>query len=150
MTDLRGSLNQLEDTLETYLVDKAPVSIPSEWKDIIVNFAPWALIISTLIAAKSALNYLGAGSLVSTFGYLPGIQNGFSNLVDIAIWVILAVLQGLAIQGSFKRQEKSWKLVYYAGLVNSLRSLLVFDLIGFVIQTLAFFYVLFQVKDYYQ
>ena len=149
MADVKESLNQLEDSLEVYLVDRAPVSIPSEWKEMMVNFAPWALIISTLIAAKSALNYFGAGSLVSTFGNLPGIQNGFSNVVDIAIWVILTILQGMAIPGSFKRQERSWRLVYYAGLVNSLRSLLVFDLIGFVIQTLAFFYILFQVKDFY-
>jgi len=142
-------LQQLEDSLEEYLVDRTPVSIPSEWKELIVNFAPWALIISTLISAKSALNYLGAGALVSNLGYLPGIQNGFSNLVDLAIWIVLTVLQALAIQGSFKRQRRSWKLIYYAGLVNSIRSLLVFDLIGFAIQTLAFFYVLFQVKDYY-
>lgn len=142
-------LRQLEDTLELYLVDRAPVSIPSEWKEIIVQFAPWFLIVSTLISAKSALNYFGIGSLVSNFGYLPGIQTGLSNLVDVAIWVVLTILQGMAILPSFKREEKAWRFVYYTGLVNSLRSLLVFDLIGFVIQTLAFFYVLFQVKDYY-
>lgn len=141
-------LGQLEDTLRVYLVDKAP-SIPSEWKRIMVEFAPWILILSTLISAKSALDYFGFGSLVSIFGYLPGIQNGLSNIVDVVIWIILTVLQAMAIRGSFKRQKKAWKLVYYAGLVNSLRSLLVFDLIGFVIQTLAFFYVLFQVKEYY-
>lgn len=142
-------LGRLEDTLRIYLVDKAPVSIPSEWKEIIVTIAPWVLIISTLMSVKAVLDYFGFSSLVTSFGNFSGIQNGFANSIDVVIWIILAILQAMAIKGSFKRQKKAWKLVYYAGLVNSLRSLLIFDLIGFVVQALAFFYIIFQVRDYY-
>ncbi len=151
-TDIKSALGQLEDTLETYLVDKAPYSIPSEWKDLIVKFLPWIVIAGTLAAIQSVLSYLGLSSLVSQFGYAPGLRYGLmnpGNSIQLLIWGLIAVLEGLSIQGLFKKQERSWKLLYYVGIINAVRSLLTFDVIGFAVGSLLSFYVLFQIKDYY-
>ena len=42
-TDLKGALGQLEKFLEEYLVKKAPFTLPTNIKEIIVNFAPGSL-----------------------------------------------------------------------------------------------------------
>ncbi|MBI3366105.1 hypothetical protein HY041_00555 [Candidatus Roizmanbacteria bacterium] len=151
-TDIKSALNQLEDTLEIYLVDKAPYSIPSEWKDLIVKFLPWIVIAGTLAAIQSVLSYLGLSSLVSQFGYAPGLRYVLmnpGNSIQLLIWGLIAVLEALAIQGLFKKQERSWKLLYYVGIINAVRTLFTFDIIGFVVGSLLSFYVLFQIKDYY-
>ncbi len=151
-TDVKSALGQLEDTLETYLVDRAPFSIPSEWKDLIVKFLPWIVIVGTLVAIQGALSYLGLNSMVSQFGYGPGLRYGLmnpGNSIQILILGLTAVLEALSIQGLFRKQKRSWRLLYYVGLVNAVRSLLIFDVIGFAIGSLLTFYVLFQIKEYY-
>ncbi len=150
--DIKSAISDLEDTLESYLVDKAPFSIPSEWKDLIVGFLPWIVIAGTLAAAQGALSYLGWSSWGTQFGYGPGFRYGLmnpGNSIQLLIWGLMAVLQALSIPGLFKKQERSWRLLYYVGLVNAVRSLLIFDVIGFAVGSLLTFYVLFQVKDYY-
>jgi hypothetical protein len=151
-TDLKSALGQLEDTLETYLVDKAPFSIPSDWKDLIVKFLPWIVIAGTLAAAQGALSYLGWSSWGTQFGYGPGFRYSFmnpGNSIQLLIWGLMAVLLALSVPGLFKKREGSWRLLYYVGLVNALRSLLIFDVIGFAVGSLLMFYVLFQIKDSY-
>ena len=49
-TDLKSVFGQLEGTLETYLVDKAPYTLPDNVKEITVSFAPWISIIVLLLA----------------------------------------------------------------------------------------------------
>ncbi|KKU12762.1 MAG: Chromate transporter, partial [Parcubacteria group bacterium GW2011_GWC2_45_7] len=55
----------------------------------------------------------------------------------------------LAIPGLFKRQEKAWKLLYYATLLGGLQNIVTMQ-IGGLIGTLVSLYLLFQVKGYYK
>lgn len=148
--DFKSALGQLESTLETYLVDKAPFAIPSEWKELIVKFAPWISVILMVVALPAILAVLGLGAAVMPFGYLGGMRFGFSYTVSFVFSIALIILEAMAIPGLFKRSEKGWKLVYYATLLGALQNLITFNLGGLVIGGLISLYVLFQVKSYYK
>lgn len=149
-TDLKSALSQLEDTLELYLVDKAPFSIPSEWKDLIVKFAPYLTLLGIVMLGLSLLSAFGFTSMMGpSFMYFGAFRLGFGYWLMLGFLAATLVLEGLAVKPLFAKEEKGWKLVFYAALVNTLYSIINFSfggLIGLVI----LFYVLFQVKSYYK
>lgn len=148
--DLKSAMTQLEGTLETYLVDKAPFTIPSEWKELIVKFAPWISVVMMIVTLPAVLAVLGLGAAVMPFSYLGGMKFGFSYTVGFLFSIVMLVLEALAIPGLFKRSEKGWRLVFYASLLGAVENLLTFNLGGLVIGGLISMYILFQVKSYYK
>lgn len=149
-TDLKSALGQLEDTLELYLVDKAPFSIPSEWKEIIVKFSPWIALFLMIITLPAILGILGLGTLLVPFSYLGGLRMGVNYMLSLGFSAVIIVLDALAIPGLFKRSLGGWRLVYYAALLGALESLVTFNLGGLVIGSLLSMYILFQIKSYYK
>ncbi len=149
-TDLKSALGRLEDTLETYLVDKAPFSIPTEWKEVIVKFAPWIALILMIIALPAILGVLGLGTILMPFSFLGGLRMGYNYMLSLIFSVVTLVLEAMAIPGLFKRSEKGWKFIYYATLLGAVENVLTFNLGGLVIGSLLSMYILFQVKSYYK
>lgn len=148
-TDLKSALGQLEETLETYLIDKAPFSIPENWKELIVRFAPWVTLVLMIMALPTLLAIFGLGTMLAPFGYLGSVRWGYGYLLTVALSLVIMILEALAIPGLFKRKKSGWRFLYYAALVNIVLSLIVFDLGGLIIGGLISLYVLFQVKEYY-
>ncbi len=149
-TDLKSALGRLEDTLETYLVDKAPFSIPTEWKEVIVKFAPWIALILMIIVLPAILGVLGLGTILMPFSFLGGLRMGYNYMLSLIFSVVTLVLEAMAIPGLFKRSEKGWKFIYYATLLGAVENVLTFNLGGLVIGSLLSMYILFQVKSYYK
>ncbi len=149
-TDLKGALGQLEDTLETYLIDKAPFSIPSEWKEMIVKFSPWIALILMIIALPAILGVLGLGTILMPFSFVGGLRMGYNYILSLIFSVVTLILEAMAIPGLFKRSEKGWKLVYYATLLGAVENVLTFNIGGLVIGSLLSMYILFQVKSLYK
>lgn len=149
-TDIKSALGQLEDTLETYLVDKAPYSIPSEWKETIVKFSPWIALILMIIALPAILGVLGLGTILMPFSFIGGLRMGYNYILSLIFSVVTLVLEAMAIPGLFKRSEKGWRLVYYATLLGAVENVLTLNLGGLVIGTLLSMYILFQVKSSYK
>lgn len=149
-TDLKSALGQLEGTLDTYLVDKAPFSIPAEWKEIIVKFAPWITLILMVVALPAILGLLGLGTLMMPFGYLGGIRYGFMYMAGIVFSAVIIIMELIALPGLFKRSLSGWKMVYYATLLTAVENLVTFNLGSLIIGGLISLYILFQVKSYYK
>ena len=74
--DVSGSFKKLEVTLEEYLVKKAPVAIPKEWKEIIVKFAPYLAILGVVMGIPGVLALLGAGAILAPIGLVGGLMTG--------------------------------------------------------------------------
>ncbi len=154
MASQTASLNKLEDTLELYLVKKAP-SLPKNIKQVIVNFAPWITIILMIIAIPAVLLVLGLGAIVAPFSVLMGpaatASYGFTYLVSMLILAVTIILELMAIPGLFAKSKRGWRLVYYATLVGFISNLFnPLNLIGSIISTLIGLYFLFQIKEYYK
>jgi hypothetical protein len=148
-TDLKSALGQLEGTLETYLVDKAPFSIPAEWKELIVKFAPYLTLVGVVVSVLGILSAVGLTSMMSPFAYFGALHLGFWFYLMLAYTVVVVILEGLAVKPLFSKDIKGWQFIYYAALVNALYSVVTFSfggLIGVVISL----YFIFQVKSYYK
>lgn len=148
--DLKSALGQLEETLEVYLVDKAPFQLPENIKELIVKFAPWISLILLVVTLPAILLAFGLGALVAPFAFLGGVQAGVSFGFGMIFGAVVLVLEALAIPGLFKRKRSAWNLMFYAFLLGAVQNVLSFNLGGLVIGTLISLYFLFQVKDYYK
>ncbi len=153
-TNLKSSLNQLEDTLELYMVEKAPFSIPSNIKELIVNFGPYLVILGIILRVPAVLAFLGLGALVSPFtafmrpSYM--VSYGINYVVSMLVFGVVLVLWALAVQPLFKRERKGWLYLFYASLVSLVSGVLGGNLIGTLFGTIIGWYILFQVKEYYK
>jgi hypothetical protein len=151
---LKQGLSQLEDTLEVYLVKKAPFSIPENWKELIVQFAPYLTILGIVVSVPAVFAVLGLGALVSPFTAFLGpryaLSYSFNYILSMVALVVVIVLAAMAVPGLFKRQEKAWRFLFYASLVNVVSGFFGGDWVGMIIGTLISWYVLFQVREYYK
>lgn len=149
-TDLSSALKQLETTLETYLVKKAPYTIPSNIKEMIVNFSPWILLLMIILTLPMVLALFGLGAVLLPFSFLGGVQAGLGFSSVMIFSLIILVLQAIALPGLFKRAKSSWNFLFYASLVSAVSNIVSFNLGGLVIGSLLTWYILFQVKEYYK
>lgn len=147
----KQSVKQLEDVLDLYLVKKAP-ALPANIKQVIVNFAPWLIIIGIIFSIPAVFALFGLGSMMSAlpYGYAMGARFGLPYFLSIAFLVVIVVLEIMALPGLFSRSAKGWRFIFYSVLVSAVSSLVSFNLFGLVIGTLISLYLLFQVKEYYK
>ena len=141
-------LNQLENLLDLYLGQKAP-ALPANIKEMIVNFAPWLVIIAIIFSAPAILAFLGLGAFLSSFGHIGGYRYGFAGGFSLLVLALSLILEAIAVPGLFKRTARSWRLVYYACLINAVYSLIHFNLGSLIIGIGLSLYILFQIKKYY-
>jgi hypothetical protein len=149
---MNAQLKPLVKTLdESYA--KVP-ALPKQWKDLLVNFAPWLSLIGGVILVFGAISLLGLGSFLSPFAMYAG-AGGFAVvwLVAAAFLLVGGVLELLAFSPLKARKEKGWNLMFYALLLNALSNIvrlnvseIVWAIIGFLIG----YYFLYQVKSYYK
>jgi len=153
-TDFKSALGQLEDVLDTYLVDKAPFTLPSNVKETIVNFAPWISLVVLVLAIPGILLALGMGALVAPITGFMGpayaISYSFGYTISMIILAVSVILEAIAIPGLFKREKKAWSLIYYAALINGISGIIGGNLIGGLLGALIGLYFLFQIKSYYK
>lgn len=148
--DFKEMMEKLNDTLETYLVDKAPYQLPSKAKEAIVTYGPWITLILLIMALPAILFAFGIGSIFAPFAFLGGINAGVSYGFGLIFSVVVLVVEAVAIPGLFKRKAGAWRLMYYATLLRGVQNLISFNLGGLIIGTLISLYILFQIKEYYK
>ncbi len=146
---MNDSLKQLDHTLEMYLVKKAPV-LPTGAKDVIVKFSPWIVLILLILALPAVLALIGLGAIIAPFAFMSGINHGNMFVITTILLSISLVLEAMAIPGLFKREKRSWTLMFYSVLVGAISSLLSFNIFNLIIGTLISLYILYQVKSYYK
>ena len=147
--DFKSYLVTLEDTLNLYLVKKAP-SIPSNIKDLIVKFGPYLVALSLLSFLPSVLALFGLGSLYRGLGIFRTYHLSTGYQLSLLIMTVSFVLVAIALPGLFKRKLSSWRLLFYSGLISFVHSLIYGNIISALLSTLLSFYLLFQIKSYYK
>lgn len=142
-------MSTLEDTLELYLVKKAP-SIPTNIKDLIVKFGPYLVALSLLTTIPSVLALFGLSSLYRGLGVFRTYPLSTGYQLSLLIMTINFVLVAIALPGLFKTKLSSWRFLFYSGIVSFLYSLIFGNIISALLSTLIGFYLLFQIKSYYK
>ncbi len=144
-------MNQLNKTLELYLVKKAP-ALPKNIKEILVKLAPWGAIIGVVLSIPAILAFFGLSAMMSGLPYgAYGMMRAGGGFSLAALFLVAtAVLEALAIPGLMKRKMAGWNFLYWGVLVNAGYSLLSYDIVGLIVSALISLYLLFQVKGYYK
>ncbi len=147
--DFKSYLSTLEDTLDLYLVKKAP-SIPTNIKDLIVKFGPYLVALSLLASLPSVLALFGLGSLYRGLGVFRTYPLSTGYQLSLLIMTVSFVLVAIALPGLFSKKLSSWRYLFYSGLVSFVYSLIYGNIISALLSTLIGFYLLFQIKSYYK
>ncbi|OGK08966.1 hypothetical protein A2767_03030 [Candidatus Roizmanbacteria bacterium RIFCSPHIGHO2_01_FULL_35_10] len=142
-------MKQLEDLLHEYLVKKAP-ALPTNIKETIVKFAPWAILVIFILTLPVILFVFGLGALMVPFSFMGGVTAGTNTVITFVFSAVQMVLEAMAIPGLFKNSRNAWNLVYYATLVGAVQYVVTFNLGGLLIGSLLSLYILFQVREHYK
>lgn len=143
-------IKKLIKTIDEY-VKKAP-ALPKNIKDLLVQLAPWGVIISVVAAIPTILSVLGFGSYIEVYemrNYMFA-HVGVRYFILTIFLIASLVLRGLSISGLFAKSTKGWDLLFYSILLSAIYSLVNFDIIGGIISTVLSLYLLFQVREYYK
>lgn len=155
----KSHLPGLEGFFDTYLRIKAPFQLPAGAKEWIVKYGPWIMLVLIVISAfviiPMLLVALGLRTATVQVQMAYGVQTAWTGMgtmgwVKLAGGLIALVMEAIAIPSLMKRKLSGWKLVYYAGLVSAVCSILTFDIIGFVLGLVIGMYFLFQIRSYYK
>lgn len=142
-------LATLEENLDLYLGKKAP-SLPENWKEVIVQVAPWVTTILFVLALPVILTLFGFSMFLLPFSYVAGVGGGLIHTISMVVLGASLVFEAMAIPGLFKREKRSWRLIYHSVLLSGVSTLLNGDIGGVVIGTLLSLYILFQIKAHYR
>jgi len=153
--DLKGIIGQLENTLDEYMIKKAPFAIPQGGKDFIVNVSPYLIIIFSIMALPMIFIALGLSAVLAPFAMMGGYSAaggwGFAGVVSLVATVVTVVMELMAVPGLFKRTKGSWRLLFYASIVSLIGGILSFNgIISAIIGAIIGWYILFQVKSMYK
>jgi len=132
--------------LDFYLVKKAPFQLPDAWKEAIVQWGPWIMVVLLVLTLPLLLALLGLGAVFSPFGGVAAVS-GFGI---IAIGTIVQVGLSIAsLPGLFNRKMAGWTMAFYARIAGLLTSLLSLNILGGLVSALIGLYILFQIRSKY-
>jgi hypothetical protein len=133
--------------LDFYLVKKAPIQLPDNAKEWIVQYGPWITLVILVLTLPLLLAVLGIGTVLMPFAGV-GYATGFGF---VAIGLIIEIgLTVMALPGLFARKMSGWTLLFYARLVSLVANVLSGAVVSALLVALISLYVLFQVRPLYK
>jgi hypothetical protein len=103
-----------------------------------------------ILTLPMILGVLGLGAVVSPFAMMGGARLGMGYMLGILIAIVSLVLEIVALPGLFKREMRSWRLLFWVSLVTAVGSILRLDLGALVVGSIISWYFLFQIRSYYK
>lgn len=146
---IEGSLKSLEAQIEKVVLAKNIPSLSDKTKELIVKISPWLTLVSLILMLPLILAAFGISAMIMPFSYLGGIQSGLGYTLSMVFIFGMLILEVMALPGLFRREIRSWRLVFYSVLLSLVQQLLDFNLGGLILGGAISFYILFQVKSKY-
>lgn len=137
-----SQLKLLEVQLAPLFTIRAPFQLPETWREGIVKYSPWVM----LIFVPLSLLAIGLGTIASIFSMFTF---NFFGALALLLSIISMILDLLAIKPLFDRKRIGWNLIFYAWLISMLSSLISFSIVGLALGFLIGGFILFQVRDKY-
>ncbi len=138
------------ETLEYYLVTKAPYQIPANGREWIVKYGPWINVVLLVILAPAILLVLGIGAIALPFSALGGVHAAAGLSLALLALIAQVVLMIAALPGLFARKKSGWNIEFYSLILNFVYSILSFNILGAIVNAVIGGYILFQVRHYYK
>lgn len=137
-----------EKKLDEIFSKKFP-KLPEKLKEVIVKYGPYVSVILLILWIPIILALIGIAITATPFALLGG-DKGLGYVISVVFGLVMMALQIKAIPGLFKRQIKSWRLLFYISLISALSNLIQFNAWNLIVGTIISWYFLFQIKSYYK
>ena len=134
-TFVTDQISKLEKILNEVYVTKPPLQLPPWLKDLIVRLLP--LFIVVMIPLSIFAIYLSCFDTCNQ-------SNNFG--LSFISWLF----QLFAIWGLFRRRKSGWNLLFYASVINVIKSVLALSVIGLFFDAVIGWYFIFQVRSMYK
>lgn len=155
MNQRNDQINNLVHTVDAKIsplfTEKLP-SLPANIREFIATITPYLTMLFVFLGGFALLALLGLTTVASPFVMMfnsTGSAHLAAGFIGILFLAGQVVLEGLAIPGLLKRQKSAWNLLFLAALVSLIFDLISLNLFGLVINFLITFYLLYQIKPYY-
>jgi hypothetical protein len=153
----KASSGDLISMLEPYFTKQAPFQIPAKWRENLVNWIPWINLVVGILLLPVALVALGFAGFVSVVATSVGFADGPLVLISGLFLIASIALLFITFPGLKARKLSAWKLVFWAdivyfvyGIINSVGTGMIFNIVMQLLSTAIGLYVLFQIKSYYK
>jgi hypothetical protein len=140
----------LIETLDLYLVKKAPFQLSHGVREWIVTYGPWIQVVLLVLMAPGILLLLGLGAAVLPLAGLAGPHAGGALGLAALALIVQVALMIMALPGLFARKIVGWNFAFYGVLFSLANNLLRFDIVGGLLGALIAGYVLFQIRPLYK
>jgi hypothetical protein len=156
MNQLTQQADQIAQKLEPYFTTQAPWQLPEAWRQSIVRWAPWAVLVVFILTLPLVLAALGISTFLGVFIPIIGI-GVLIYWIAIITLLIQEVLLIASFQGLKNRTISGWNIAFYASLLNAMYGVFTWlthpwnigSLISVAISAAITWYILFQVRAYY-
>lgn len=142
-------MNDLDKTLQTYFLDKAP-KMPADIQLLIVQYGPYLVLIGTVVSAFAVLSALGIMAATSPFMMMGGYPTGPMYQLSLVFGIASVALSALSLPGLFKKTKQGWQYSFYNTILGVVKNVVTFNIIGLIIGALIGFYILYQIKHHYK
>ena len=142
-------MNDLNKTLQTYFLDKAP-TMPADIQKLIVQYGPYLILVGTVISAVGLLSAFGFMSSVSPYRGMMAAYGGGAYQLYLIMGIASVTLSAIALPGLFKRSMQGWTYMFYNTILGSIMNIVTLNFIGLIIGSGLGFYILYQVKSHYK
>jgi len=121
-------------------------SLPKTLKSSIVKYTPYLILITGILAILSSgiLNFF-----IPAWAPKMDKFSLFNYYLQIVFNLIAATIIFLSFKPLANRQYHGWQMIFYLGLLEVFLSLVTLNIAGLFILT-SLFYLLFQIREYYQ
>ncbi len=135
--------------LEDMLGSKAPIQIPGKVRFLMAKFSHWLVMGMMILVLPGQLISLGMRAAMLPFASLAGTDSSLKLAFALATLLFLIVILILALPGLQSRKVAGWQLLMLANGVNMAYGLLTGSIVGPILGSLIWLYVLFQLRRYY-
>ena len=125
-------------------------ALPRNWKDVIVQIAPWLALIFGIIGVLGSLVAVGLLTFLAPFILIGGgIGAASGGVIGAILALVASVLLLLAFPGTRARKISGWNLLFWSEVASVVSTIVALS-VGGVVGALIGFYILFQIKSYYK
>lgn len=142
-------MNDLDKTLQTYFLDKAP-KMPADIQKLIVQYGPYLVLIGTVFSAVGLMSAFGLMAVSAPFMMMGGYHAGPLYQMNMVFSIATVILSALSIPGLFKKTMQGWKYSFYNTILGVIMNAVTFNIIGLIIGAGIGFYILYQIKHHYK
>lgn len=130
-------------------VKKIP-ALPNNLRELLVQFAPWIIILSIAVGIPSILRVVSFLTTYRSGNYFYAQVIGPNYTLMVIFLVANLILKSLSVKGLFAKSIEGWNYIFYSVLLYAVYSLLTFYIVGGIIVTAISLYLVFQIKEYYK